>query len=182
MIFDLDNTNWEQIKIGVQQYLYIMDLVRTSNVQKNEEFQRKFNGFYRIMKKSKEFYEALYQYLEDNKNKEISFEQTLGFFEQKFHPLEASFSSKIVATINPNFPIWDSEVLARLNLKAPRSQLARDIRFKEIVKMYNEIVSWYSDFLGTEEAKRMIKIFDEKIGTVDITDIKRIDFILWQTR
>ena len=159
-----------------------MQLVKTSNVYTNEEFQRIFNGFYRIRQRSKEFYTALYEYLEHNKNTEISFEQTLAFFHQKFQRFEPSFSSKIVATINPNFPVWDSEVLARLNLKTPNLNLATEVRFKRMVKIYDDIVSWYSDFLNTDQAKNMIKTFDEKIGTLNITDIKKVDLILWQTR
>ncbi len=180
---DLNNTNWENIEKGVQSYLRIMQLVKTSNVQINEEFQRIFNGFYRIRQRKKEFYGALYDYLEHNKNnKEISFEQTLAFFYQKFQRFEPSFSSKIVATINPNFPVWDSKVLEKLNITAPSFNLDGAVRFKRIVKTYDDIVNWYSEFLNTEEAKNMIKTFDEKIGTLNITDIKKVDLILWQTR
>lgn len=87
-----------------------------------------------------------------------------------------------MATINPNFPVWDSEVLARLHLTVPSSSLDKNIRFEKIVKTYDEIIHWYSDFLHTEEAKNMIKIFDEKNGISNITNLKKIDLILWQTR
>jgi len=178
---NLENTDWGKIKKGVQSYVRIMHLVKNSNVQTNKEFQKKFNGFYVIRQRSKEFYKAFYEYLEHNKYKNISFEQTLNFFQHKFQRFEPSFSSKIVATINPNFPIWDSEVLKRLNIKRPFN-LAKEVKFKRMVKIYDDIMSWYSEFLKTEQAKNMIKTFDEKIGKTNITDTKKIDLILWQTR
>ena len=160
-----------------------MELVKTTNVRANKEFQRIFNGFYRIRQRPKSFYEALYDYLERNKNnKEVSFEKTLAFFLDKFQRFEPAFSSKIVATINPNFPVWDSEVLKRLKFRSPGSQLGREIRFKKMLEIYDDIVRWYSEFINTEEAKNMIKVFDEKIGILNISDTKKIDLILWQTR
>lgn len=182
MNYDSNNTNWKNIENGLQKYLLIMQLVKDSNVQTNEDFQKKFNGFYKIRQRQKSFYLALYEYLENNKNKEVTFEQVLYFLYQKFGRLEPSFSSKIVATINPDFPVWDSVVLANLNIKAPGYNIDKKIRFEKIVKIYDEVVSWYSDFLKTEKARDMIKAFDEKIGTTDITDLKKIDLILWQTR
>lgn len=176
------NTNWKNIENGLQKYLQIMKSVRNSNVQENEEFQRSFNGFYRVMKKPKDFYIALFECIENNKDKKISFEQVLEFFYLKSGKMEASFSSKVVATINPNFPVWDKEVLARLNLKAPSYNMDKKVRFEKIVKTYNDIVLWYSEFLKTEQARDMLKVFDEKVGVYDITDLKKIDLILWQTR
>ncbi len=123
----------------------------------------------------------LYSYLEKNKNKKTSFEKTLEFFLEKTNHFEASFSSKVVATIDPKFPIWDSEVLRRLNITRP-NDADEKIKFKKTIETYNDIINWYSKFLKTKEAKEMIKIFDNKIGIVDISDIKKIDFILWQTR
>jgi len=179
---DLNKTNWENIKIGLSKYLQIMRLVKRTNILTDKEFQRLFNGFYRIRQRPKEFYEALYGYLEQNKNKIITFEQTLSFFYKKFQRFEPSFSSKIVATAKPDFPVWDSEVLKRLGLKSPGYNLDKKTRLEKMVETYEIIVNWYSDFLDTEQASVMIEAFDEAIGTSNITDIKKIDLILWQTR
>jgi hypothetical protein len=182
MNFDLQNTDWNKIKNGTGKYSQIMRLVMISNVQTDKCFQKAFNGFYRIRQRSNSFYRALYGYLEKNKNKKTSFEQTLVFFYRKFKRFEPSFSSKIVATINPNFPVWDSVVINKLRIKVPERHLSQEVRFKKTVKIYGDIVKWYVDFLKTKEARRIIKIFDKMIDTPNITDTKKIDLIIWQTR
>ncbi|MCX6810850.1 MAG: hypothetical protein NTY30_03955 [Candidatus Berkelbacteria bacterium] len=179
---NLDNTNWENIRVGARKYIAIMQMVKNTNVRTDESFRRAFNGFYRIRQRSKEFYDFLYEYLERNKEINTSFKQTLYSFYEKFQRLEPSFSSKIVATINPNFPVWDSEVLARFGKRTLGHNLNKDIRLKEMVKIYSEISDWYAEFLETDQAKAMIGLFDQKIGKLEITDIKKIDLILWQTR
>jgi len=180
--YDLKNTNWENIKKGAYKYLLIMQSVENLNVQTDKDFQKLFNGFYRIRQRSKEFYESLYYYLEQNKSKDTSFEQTLAFFFEKLKRLEPSFSSKIVATINPNLPVWDSEVLKRLNIKISSYSQDKETRFKQLVKIYDDIVNWYSEFMNTEQAKNMINTFNEKVGNLNISNIKKIDLVLWQTR
>jgi len=182
MNYNLENTDWKKIKTGLEKYLSIMELIKKSNIKIDKHFQKNFNGFYRIRQRPKEFYNALYDYLESNKNKKISFEDVLTFFNKKFQRIEPSFSSKITATINPNLPIWDSEVLKRLDLKKPGSHLNNKEKFKKTLETYNHIKKWYDKFLGTEQAKNMIKTFNKKIGIVNITDTKKIDLILWQTR
>ena len=159
-----------------------MRMLKSSNVEENEDFQRLFNGFYRVRQRPKEFYNALYYYLENNKLKEASFKQTIEFFFQEFHRLEPSFSSKIVATINPDLPVWDSIVLKRLNMKAPGYNLEKETRLKYMIVMYDEIINWYSKILQTDEAKKVIYAFEQHIGPKEITDVKKIDLILWQTR
>ncbi|MFA7253507.1 MAG: hypothetical protein WC107_03050 [Patescibacteria group bacterium] len=181
-MIDLNNTNWKNIESGLSKYLHIMHLFMDTNVQTNSEFQRLFNGFYKIRQRPKEFYQALYDYLEQNKNKKASFAQTLSFFYEKLNRFEPSFSSKIVATINPGYPVWDSVVLKRLNLKSPVYSSNRDIRLNKMNQIYEDIINWYSIFLTTEEAEKMLITFDAKMGSVNISDIKKIDLILWQTR
>jgi len=180
--YDLKNTNWVNIKKGVDKYLSIMQLVKILDVQKDKDFQRLFNGFYRIRQRPKKFYEFLYYYLEKNKNNNISFKQTLAFFFYKLQRLEPSFSSKILATINSNLPVWDSEVLKRLNIKIPGYNQDKKDRFNQLVIIYDNIVNWYSEFINTAQAKNIINIFDKKIGETNITNIKKIDLVFWQTR
>lgn len=175
-------TSWLNIKTGLQKYEKIMELFHSVDVSENEEFQRTFNGFYRVRRRKPDFYKALYSFLESHKNKKITFTKVLQYFYERFGRLEASFSSKVVATINPDMPIWDSEVLKRLKIKTPAYTLSSTERFEQTVEKYNQITLWYRDFMNSVEAKDMIETFDKEIGMTNIAPTKKIDFILWQTR
>lgn len=167
-------------KDRINVYFDIMKLVNQVNVKEEHDFQKKFNYFYKIMKKKKEFYDSYYYYLEENKEKNIKYEEILEYFYKKFGVIEKSFSSKLLATINPNMPVWDSIVLNRLGMKAP-SIYAKN-RFENTVKMYYEIVQWYKEYLVTDNAKEVIIIFDKVFPNNRTTDIKKIDLVLWSIR
>lgn len=176
------NTDWSKIKTWLQKYEKIMELFRSVDVSENEEFKRIFNGFYRVRRRKPDFYKALYNFLESHKNKEITFAEVLKYFYERFGRLEASFSSKVVATINPDMPIWDSEVLKRLKIKTPAYHLPPTERFHKTVEKYNQIIQWYRDSMNSTKAINMIKTFNKETGILNITPTKKIDFILWQTR
>ena len=178
----MKNTHWQNIKTGLQKYERTMERFWQVDISNDEEFQRTFNGFYRVRRRKPDFYRALYNFLESHKNKQITFAEVLQYLYERFGRLEASFSSKVVATINPNMPIWDSEVLKRLKIKTPAYALSSTERFKQTIEKYNQIILWYRNFMSSAEARDMIETFDKEIGITNTTPTKKIDFILWQTR
>lgn len=170
----------DNLEIGLSKYITIMDLLTKVDVSKDNNFQRLYNGFYRLRQRTPEFYSDYYDFMEKSKNQDICFEEVVYHFNNKFHRIEASFSSKLAATINPNLPIWDSVVMKNLALKKPPN--AHKDRLKETVEIYKKICTWYKDFLVTHDARTMVSMFNEKYPYAQITDVKKIDFILWQIR
>lgn len=179
---DFAKVNEALIKIepGLSKYLYIMERFHKTDLSKDLEFQKRFNGFYRIRQRKPEFYNEYYNFMEKHKDKEVSFDLALKHFYNAFERVEASFSSKLVATINPNLPVWDEFILKNLELKKPA--YGTNNRINKTIELYNSIIKWYEDFLQTDDSRRMIQLFDERYKDVDITDIKKIDLILWQIR
>lgn len=167
-------------KSGIRKYVEIMDVFNSKNISNDLDFQRKFNHFYRMMRRSRDYYDDYFAYLEKNKKKEISFEKALSHFKKKFNRMEPSFSSKLVATINPYFPVWDKFVLKNLNIKAPSSNNPN--RQKMICDTYDAIYHRMNKIVESNDGKRYLKLFNTEIPNVAITDIKKIDFILWQLR
>jgi hypothetical protein len=179
---DFERVNEALIKIepGLYKYLYIMERFHKTDVSKDLEFQKRFNGFYRIRQRKPEFYNEYYNFMEEHKDNEVSFDLVLEHFYNTFERVEASFSSKLVATINPNLPVWDEFILKNLGLKKPAYGTKN--RINKTIELYNSIIKWYEDFLQTDDSRRMIQLFDERYKGVDITDTKKIDLILWQIR
>ncbi|WP_326512180.1 hypothetical protein [Clostridium intestinale] len=174
------NEAMKKVKPGLEKYLNIMNIVNEVDVSKDENFQKAFNGFYRIRQRSSIFYEKYYSFMESYKSRDISFDKTLLYFYSELGRVEASFSSKLVATINPNLPIWDSVVLKNLNLSQPHYYSKN--RIQEIINLYDKINQWYQKFILTDEGKEIISIFDKNYPDTPITEVKKIDFVLWQIR
>ena len=189
MIIDQKNINWTNIQSGVIKYTWIMEFIEKAKLNNidltiEKEFRTKFNGFYRIRQKPEEFYNQYYLLLNSNLKSTpefINILENLYTIEQR---LESSFSSKLLHSINPNLPIWDSIVMQKLNLKT--TFYPKDIIKKKenIVNQYQRLSVFFNDFLLTQESQQLINLFDKKINTqnYNITPLKKIDFIIWQTR
>jgi adenosine deaminase len=58
-------------KKGVEQYLEIMRLFSITNVAQDENFQRKYNAFYRVRQRDENWYKVYYQLMEEKKGQNI---------------------------------------------------------------------------------------------------------------
>jgi hypothetical protein len=174
-------TNWDGVKNGLAKYNAIMEKLRSVDVSTDRDFQKHFNHFYRMRQRSPEFYEAFYAKLQASKEGSCpTFAEVLDYFWERLHRVEPSFSSKLVATINPEMPVWDQQVLKNLKLKAP---LYGDReRLSKTKKLYDSLKKWYHDYLNTDDSRSKIADFDQRFPNSDISDLKKIDLILWQTR
>jgi len=171
----------EKSKVGIKQYVEIMSLFHEVDVSTDKSFQRKFNSFYRIRQRSAEWYETYYNYMETHKSKSLDFKDALRYFNMHLSRYEPSFSSKLVATINPNMPVWDQFVLKNIGLKPP-AYTSVD-KFELAIKTYDQINEWYELFMASEEAFSIIETFKLIVSEHEkITDLKKVDFVLWQLR
>ena len=174
-------TNWEKVAIGLEQYKWIMHNLRIVDVSIDRNFQKRFNHFYRMRQRTPEYYDAFYSELQSSKdNDSLSFGEVLDYFWERLGRVEASFSSKLVATVNPIMPVWDKEVLKNLGLTPPL--YSDKNRLSKTKKLYISIIEWYKSYLNTVKSRDAIIEFDKRFPSSGISNTKKIDLILWQTR
>ncbi len=94
--------------------------------------------------------------------------------------IEASFSSKLVATINPNKPIWDEFVLKNLGIKKPTTYSKN--RIEKTIEIYMGIEGFYANFMKSNECQALLVEFDSHFPNTNLTQTKKVDLLLWQTR
>lgn len=172
----------QQRKTDIARYRTIQQWTFQKNVAVDREFQRTFTAFYRVRRDAiwRTSYFNLFEYLK-NRKVNVSFEEILQQLFQKVGRIEASFSSKMLATINPDMPIWDSIVLKNLGLKL-KGKDKKD-RLLQAVLLYEKICCWYEKFLKTDEATEMIRLFDQTFPEFrEISRIKKVDFVIWAIR
>lgn len=94
--------------------------------------------------------------------------------------VEASFASKLVATLDPRLPVWDQFVLANLGLRKPytyqRDQLERTL------VVYAELRRRYGELVRSPMGRLVCERFVRRYPAAVITDVKRVDLVLWQHR
>ena len=176
---------------GFDLYKKTLDLNR--NIVEDVGYQRNFTNYYRV-RRDAQWLREFYTYFESQKNNEdITFEEILRYLSNVEHTVkktaknpmgkaktvDASFASKMLATINTNHPIWDSQVLRFLGIKI-NDGLNYDDKIEECIKIYQEIEERVAIFKSTEEGKRCIEVFDKTFPScTDFSDYKKIDFYLW---
>lgn len=166
---------------GIAQYLEIMDLLRHVDVSRDRNFQRKYNAFYRVRQRPKEWYELYFSHMESGKANPPSFDSTIDYIFTVLGRYEPSFSSKLVATLDPHQPVWDEFILRHTNQKPPLYGTKNRVERAKVV--YRNIQRWYEQYLPTEEARRVIELFDREVKDHErVTDLKKVDFVLWQIR
>ena len=166
---------------GLAKYRNIMQQVDVLDVSTDARFQKTFNGFYRI-RRNELWRRAYYEYFEKVKCGAPTYAEIITHLYEQTGNVEASFSSKMLATICPEKPIWDHFVLQNLGLRwvtyAPKSQQLQDA-----ILLYTSIEEWYDEFLHTDKAREYIDVFDEVLPDYTwLSDTKKIDFILWSNR
>lgn len=166
--------------MGFDKYKQIMEMVRKTDVSSDSDFQRTFNAFYRV-RRNAEWRKAYYNLFEESKERNPSFEDIIRTMYEATGNIEASFSSKMLATINADMPIWDRYVVQNLclDLKGKTKEAQLDCA----VGLYKQMVGWYRRFLETENGKDCIAEFDKTLpGYTWMSDVKKIDFYLWSIR
>ena len=167
---------------GIGKYLAIMDALYSTDVSTDVAFQTKYKGFYKVKQKSAAWYSSYFQLMEESKGKGPEFSLVISELRTRIGDVyEPSFSSKLVATLNPWRPVWDVHVLRNTGHRPPSYGSAT--KHTEAIVAYDSIVSWYEKFMQSSEGRRWVGRFNENVDNYyRITDIKKVDFILWQTR
>lgn len=170
---------------GLKTYEEIQDTFNQVDVSTDEDFQKKFNGFYKVRRDDnwRKYYYDLFEKVKKDPNKQ-TFEYILKSIYQGTGKFEPSFSSKMLATLNPDHTIWDQYVLKNTGIKAP-SKKGKDINsyVNSLVDTYKDIEDWYTAYLKTPNGKNCIMVFDKKFPNYNkINDVKKIDFLLWAKR
>jgi len=176
-------------KNHLKDYLKLLEWVQTTDVAQNKNFQELYKDFWITMygkkpvKLSDAWYISYFQFMEDKKNSPFTFEDVLRHLLPHDNRVEASFSSKLLATVNPNQPIWGTRVFCAIKefgITQPLSQTDKPKQILETVATYSAIENWYSEYLNTPNATEIIRLVDEMFPfATEMTAVKKVDWALY---
>lgn len=166
--------------MGLDVYEELVTVASATDVSESAEFQRKFNAYFRI-RRNEAWRKVYYRLFEQAKKEHLSFADVIGELFARTGNVEASFTSKMIATLDETKPIWDQYVLKNLGLEL-KGKTPKD-RVKNAIDLYHRIEGWYAEYLLTDEAKENIAAFDRMLPSYAwVSDVKKIDCLLWSNR
>jgi hypothetical protein len=166
---------------GIDRYAFIIKEIHNRDISKDIDYQRTYNAFY-VVRRDATWRKTYYNYFEkQKKNKDLTFEEIIRYLYKHTGFVEASFSSKLLSTINPKMPIWDMYVLKNLGFK---TKLGKPLdKIDQAVKLYRQIQDYFMGLLKSEWGKEAIYLFNQTIPDHRwISDLKKIDFYIWKLR
>lgn len=179
------------LRVGIAQYSALQqDRLNTPDVTIAPNFQRKFRSFYRVRRDAawQRVFFPVYATTQDGPT-ELS--ENADGSGGRVDRCEASFSSKLAATLNPKLPVLDSLVLGvmRTHLADRGSSQGKwallrtgtlGSRLERAATVYNCLTATMGDILGAAEVARLIELFDKSYGQYSLTDTKKLDLMLWR--
>ena len=160
-------------------YLWLQTHRHACDVRSDASFRKRFNAFYKV-RRGRDWQDKFYELLECRKGRASSFAEVLDALHSATGRYEASFASKLLATIDPDMPVIDSIVLRNLGVRLPA--YGSDGRRSRIVELHGQLLASLNGFLKTDVGRYLVKRFRATYPEADVTEIKMLDFVLWQTR
>jgi hypothetical protein len=155
--------------------------LRRTDVSKDIDYQRSFNGLYMIRRNQKwrTIYFAL---LERHKlSNNFEFRDVLSDLYNATGRIEASFASKLIATIDPTKGVYDSFV--RMNLGLPLRSGASPDRIDALCVDYATVNRTLSAMCIDQSFAGLRQAFNEQLPEfTNFSDVKVLDLMIWQMR
>lgn len=169
-----------RLEKGLRKYCWIQDNLHRAGVDQDKEFQTRFNDFYKV-RRNAGWRACYFTLLEHGKTQPVcSFPMILGALREQTGQIEASFASKLIATLDPSQPVIDKFVLTNFGLSLP-AQYAKD-RESKTATVYQCLCRLYEELLSLPVAQTVRRKFTQAYPWADISNLKMLDLVLWQTR
>lgn len=165
---------------GLEKYRWLQAELQARDVARDREFQRRFNAFYRV-RRNEAWRDAFYELFEREKSDRRPFSDVLRALYDTTGRTEASFTSKLVASVDPDLPVIDAFVLKNLGLRLPYSRGIEE-RLIRLTQLHDHIRSLYSDYVDSHIGRRLVATFEYAYPGSGLTPVKMLDLVLWQAR
>lgn len=170
-----------KVQVGLNKYLWLQGQVATSpkTFHSDPLFQRKYNGFYRVQRRSAHWMSAHYSLMALAAAQGLAFKDILDALYRSTARVEASFASKLFATLNPSAPVIDAWVLVNTGLRLPYAGAKN--RLLDICRVHSDLGLLIAAYLATADGEYLVSEFTRLYGAC-VTPEKMLDLVLWQTR
>ena len=155
--------------------------LHATNVAADASYQRRFNALYGV-RRNAQWRDVYFTLLEARKSQcGVCFQSVVTAIRDATGRVEASFASKLVATIDPTRAIYDS--IVRRNLGLPQRSIGNSSRIDALCRDYDVIQQALEQMILSSEFLPLRARFDTAFPEFcHFTDIKVLDLMIWQMR
>lgn len=157
---------------------------RGLDLHNDQEFQSTYRQFYKVVWRNEQWIKIYFEIFNREKaNTNICFQKVICELLDRTGRIEPSFSSKMIATINPHRPVYDKIVLGHLGLRAPYPYMGRKIRLDRSIDNYHAIYEHHKKVIEYPAFGAEIDNWDGIFPKFsEFTPMKKLDLMLWLLR
>ena len=160
-------------------YCWLQDNLHKRNVAVDTEYRKKFSGYYRMRFVSQEYRDHFFKLFEEIKSESSpSFRAVSQKLFQVDGKHEFSFITKMLHTIEPSRPIYDSQVDIALEIHR-YYQPNFEEKLRQDEHILAQISAAYRELASSPGMIELLAEFDKIIPGHTMSAEKKIDFILW---
>jgi len=160
-------------------YYWLQDNLHLRNVSSDAEYKRKFAGYYKMRFVSQQYRDSFFSLFEAIKNDtELSFVDVARRLSQVDGRHKFSFISKMLHTIDPSRPIYDSQVDQALQIHRTY-QPNIELKIQQDEEILKQISFVYQCLETSAEMVEPLAAFDRIIPNRSMSIAKKLDFLLW---
>jgi hypothetical protein len=175
------NTALPRLSKGVGRYRRLQASIHSTGFSADQSFRKAYCSFYGITPfRDTQWQQHYFNLLVEATHTPPDFTTTLRELNNRTGVVEASFTSKLVASVNTNRPVIDTWVLLNAELELPDRNAPT--RLADIATLYATLDIKMHAYLSTDDGQYLVAQFTNRYGTERITEMKMLDFVLWQTR
>lgn len=179
VFYERDPKEWDKF---LDVYIFLRDnLGRADAADIAADYQRKVNYFYQVRRNAawrEKFYSLFFRCAKEGN---ADFAGILRALFAMSGRVEASFASKLAATIDPDLPLIDRHVLTYIDQELPTSQRSPEGRITTVIELYNDMKKGFTSYLTTASGQYLVARFTTEHGDKKISPMKMLDFVLWQS-
>jgi len=174
--------------LDIHTYLTLLDIFRNTDVGQDAEFQGKYCKYWRLYGAGldQSFRASYFELMEGLKGKPIPNieEVTRTLHEVPSNKkgrktLQLSFASKLLHTLDPRRPIYDSMVATFYSFTVPKRSF--EVKLQSFLSFYGFLVIEYKRVLSNGSIQQPIAHFRHRFSVSDeYTDEKIIDTLVWR--
>ena len=160
-------------------YHWLQDNLYLRDVSTDAEYKKKFTGYYRMRYVSQPYRDRFFSLLEAMKHdKDVSFADIARDLFQVDGRHEFSFITKMLHTIDPSRPIYDSQADQALQIHRTY-QPNFDFKIQQDEEILRQISFAYRCLEAASEMTEPLAAFDQIIPNRSMNIAKKLDFLLW---